>query len=160
MGKKVRVAHEIPRAICEKLGLNEFYQRKLNSLAKQVHLLFEQLTVEATMDTGGLPVVWDRCLLDHYAYTRLGFGEELAATRLGYLIEERLPSLVARYRQIFYLPVEIRLVGDEVRESDVSFQKAVDQEILALLKKFRPDFITLSGSVEERFSKLAPHLSL
>lgn len=160
LGSRIPIGKEIPRLIGDAAGRNDFYQRGQNTLAKQIHLLFEQLATEMEYERSCDPVVvLDRSLLDHFAYTQVLFGQELAETRLGKIVDDRLTKLVPRYAKVFYIPIEVPLVGDGMREDDREFQCVMDRAIVGLLGKHYPNFVTLTGSVETRFATLAQHLN-
>ncbi len=60
--------------------------------------------------------------------------------------------------RFFYIPIEFELVKDNVRFSDVNDQKEIDRLLKLFLIEHNINFITLSGSIEERKTQLIKHL--
>ena len=67
-------------------------------------------------------------------------------------------GLRSNYSHVFYLPIEFPIVLDDLRPDDPVFQKDIDERLIALLKANDLDYITLTGSVEERLAQIDEHL--
>ena len=53
-----------------------------------------------------------------------------------------------------YLPIEFPLEIDNVRPSDVEYQKAVDSNIQRILKEYRLPYECITGSLDDRCKKV------
>jgi hypothetical protein len=60
---------------------------------------------------------------------------------------------VATYQGFFYLPVEFPMAADGVREEDIAFQRAIDEEFLDIVRRFAAPVWKLSGSPENRLKE-------
>lgn len=151
-GESHLLVPEIPRIACQAAGDPEFFRRGFNSLNKQLMLLFGQVVYESTCGKQTSLLICDRTVIDHLAYTRVLFGEELKSSQIDMLIEDFAVKHSKTYDEIFYLPIEFPPVDDGIRESDILFQRSVDNEIRALLDANKISVTTVSGTVEERAS--------
>lgn len=52
--------------------------------------------------------------------------------------------------KVFYTPIEFNIVEDELRKNDEDYRRKVDATIKNLLDKYSINYITLTGSTEER----------
>jgi GTPase SAR1 family protein len=94
-----------------------------------------------------------RSVIDSYIYSKcLGF-DDLAKKSLNVFLNSQPKSI--RY---FYIPIEFEIEDDGLRYTDVIFQKQIDSEIFRFIEKYNLDIINLSGSVDERLSKLKINL--
>lgn len=60
--------------------------------------------------------------------------------------------------KFFYLPIEFEVEEDGVRPLDKDFQKRIDKDLLAQMNVYKINFVTLSGTVEERLNKLLKNI--
>lgn len=102
-------------------------------------------------------VVHERTLLDVLAFMELnghaqGWLKELA--------EELVKWQMSQLSLYFYVPIEFEAEGDGVRMADPAVNHRFDQILVAMLRKYRPDFITLRGSVAERAASVLRSLAL
>jgi len=63
------------------------------------------------------------------------------------------------YSHVFYLPIEFPIVLDGLRPDDPGFQQDIDGRVLSLLRANDLDYVTLTGSVEERLEQIDSHLA-
>ncbi len=62
------------------------------------------------------------------------------------------------YNLVVYVPIEFPLEGDGFRNEDAEVQAEHDFLVRCLLKEIRPDFITVTGTVEERVRQVVQKL--
>lgn len=53
-----------------------------------------------------------------------------------------------------YFPIEFAVVDDGVRSTNENYRKAIDVNMHALLEKYLPDYLTVHGTVEERYNQI------
>ena len=115
-------------------------------------ILLAQMTLEAE-PTNALRLS-DRTVLDHWAYTKLLFPQDLKANSitgpLSHFIERHCDVM---YQKILYIPPEIAPVDDGTRESSTEFQQQVDEVIRELLADFGLTYETVRGNVQERLDR-------
>lgn len=101
--------------------------------------------------------VGDRSLIDGMAYA--GWVLDNQPRRKENVLWEECERLAERhlrtnYSNVFYLPIEFPIVPDDLRPMDPEFQKEIDQRIVALLETHDVRYETITGSVEERMSRI------
>jgi AAA domain len=107
--------------------------------------------------------VGDRSLIDVMAYAGwvLDNQERRKETALWdeclRLAERRLRS---GYSDIYYLPIEFPIVLDGLRPDDPGFQKDIDERIMGLLAAHDLNYVTVTGTVEERLGAIQRDLGL
>lgn len=105
--------------------------------------------------------VGDRSLIDVMAYAGWVLDNQ-ERTKEFYLWDECLRLAERRlrrsYSHVFYLPIEFPIVLDGLRPDDPGFQKDIDERVLSLLRANDLDYVTLTGSVEERLEQIDKHL--
>lgn len=101
-------------------------------------------------------VIYDRTLLDVLAFMELNRNGH---RWLKELTEQLVTWEMSRLSLYFYIPVEFEAVPDGVRIVDPVVNHQIDQIICRLLRKYRPDFITLKGSISERVDTVLESLS-
>jgi deoxyadenosine/deoxycytidine kinase len=105
--------------------------------------------------------VGDRSLIDSMAYAgwvldNQPYRKEMALWEECERLAER--RLRTNYSHVFYLPIEFPIVLDGLRPDDPSFQKEIDQRIVALMATQGVRYETLTGSVEERLEQVRAQL--
>lgn len=55
---------------------------------------------------------------------------------------------------VVYFPIEFSLKDDGVRSMNEDFRKSIDENILKLIKQYCPNFLTVSGTIEERINQI------
>lgn len=100
----------------------------------------------------------DRGLIDVIAYTsylddtgKINDNHKTLADQLDKLSEfiKDNPDIL-----VVYFPIEFPLVDDGVRSINESFRTSIDNRIKELLKCFYSNYITVSGTVEERIKQV------
>jgi len=106
--------------------------------------------------------VGDRSLIDVMAYAGWVLDNQ-DRTKDHYLWDECVKLAERRlrtsYSHVFYLPIEFPIVLDGLRPDDPEFQKDIDGRVLSLLRANDLDYITLTGSVDERLEQIDAHLA-
>lgn len=94
-------------------------------------------------------VLSDRSSLDLLAYLTVNRSHKIRTGVLSMIREVAyLESL--RFDEYLYLPIEFPLSMDALRPADVTYQKAVDTEIVSLLSSMRVKWTPVQGTVAER----------
>lgn len=108
----------------------------------------------------GVKMISDRCLIDNLAYAIVGkyspYVYALSRTYESTLkVLEELSPIVRKaishfhdYDLVFYVPIEFKY-GDPSKE-EILYQESVDDIIKQLLKVYKIEHYTVTGSVEER----------
>ncbi len=98
---------------------------KSTSLAQQ-WILYHQAFTEIILGQLRLPVILDRCVVDHYSYyIHWNAGPEIF-----------LESFLDRYQRVFKLPARREfLVSDGLRPIDIEYQRKIDRVITAMYGK-------------------------
>ncbi|GHU59226.1 hypothetical protein FACS189411_15800 [Bacteroidia bacterium] len=97
-------------------------------------------------------VLSDRSLIDLLAYIKTNKSIKIRKKYIQ-LVEEVVFEESKRFNHYFYLPIEFPLVLDEVRPSDISYQKEVDNTLKALFKQYNIQPIMISGNVNKRLKE-------
>lgn len=97
-------------------------------------------------------VVSDRSLIDLLAYVKTNNSPKIRQKYVD-LIEEVVFEESKRFNCYIYIPIEFQLVLDNVRPTDISYQKQVDNTFLQLFKFYHINPVIVTGSVEERTKK-------
>lgn len=130
----------------------------LNNLATKdsyVNYINDQLNAERDIDNYDL-FISDRTLLDPLAYmiTNKSFPSPFIEDYFIQMMENVWLLEQSRYDLYVYFPIEFPLVADGVRPDDEKYRAAVDKVILSTLKKYDINYVTITGSIEERKSQL------
>ena len=154
-GLRVAKTLEVPRLICDRAGDPTFFRRGNNTPLRQILILLGQVDIESrSRDLQPDLLICDRTLLDHWAYTKVLFGDELQREGILDLYEQLIAEYCLTYDRIFYLPIEFPPVDDGTRESDSDFQHAIDATIVEALRVHELPFMPITGTVEERLKKV------
>jgi predicted ATPase len=101
----------------------------------------EMLTLRAGL------VMHERTLLDVLAFMELNGHND---GWLKKLTEALVRWQMSRLTLYFYLPIEFEAAGDDVRIVDPAVNRHFDNILVAMLQDFRPDFVRVAGTVEQR----------
>lgn len=147
----------------------------LPEVARQVIELGFKLDKDATPETETLiflkqynnelstdEFVGDRSMIDVMAYAGWVLDNQPRCKETALwdecvkLAERRLRG---NYSHVFYLPIEFPIVLDGLRPDDPAFQQEIDDRMLMLLKSHDLDYVTLTGSVDERIKQIEAELA-
>ena len=117
----LEVVHEVARR-CP-LPINEE-----TSVASQSWILHTQIAEELTAEARYPMVICDRSALDNYVYLLIAAGPQ---PTLDTLVERWMAS----YDLLFHVPIVALPSADGVRATDPTFQRAVDERLLAELSR-------------------------
>lgn len=163
---KTRVADEVAKRVSNKYHVL-FSKDVARSLAHQGvrinmdsktddYLAFLAVRVRDMLRLCADLVIYERTLLDILTFMELnGNGNRW----LKELTEQLIRWEMSRLSLYFYIPVEFEAVPDGVRIVDPVVNHQIDQITCSLLRKYRPDFITLTGSISERVDTVLESLS-
>ena len=154
------VTPEVPRLICDEMKNKEYFRRSNNSLLKQSLILFGQLVLEEESIENTAVKICDRTIIDHWAYSLNLFSNDIHKEELSKMYEFFISKHCLTYDKIFYIPNEIKPIDDGVRESDINFQEEIDRAIVSLMDKFKLNYETVTGSVENRCQIIIKSLAL
>jgi AAA domain len=106
--------------------------------------------------------VADRSLIDVLAYA--GWVLDNQQRRKETALWDECVRLASRrlrsgYSDIYYLPIEFPIVLDGLRPNDPEFQKDIDERIRELLAAHDLNYVTITGTVEERVRRIETDLS-
>lgn len=153
-GKRVDVVPEASRHLIESVGDPAWLQRQHNDLPRQLLILIAQYALEEEHVGGHADVVvCDRSMLDHVAYTRVLYEDEVPPAywaKLGEFVERHM----AFYDHLVYLPCEFPLAQDGVREPDEGYRQAVADRLRGLLDASDRHYDVVSGPVDDRVTRV------
>lgn len=121
----------------------------------QVWLVARQWELEKT--TKGSWIA-DKSLFDFLIYGNIALADA-KYVNVRNTIQEMIENN-ANYDFVFYLPIEIPFEADGIRSADREFQKEVDRRYKKYLDNRGIEYVTLTGSVQERVDKAVQHLSV
>lgn len=151
LGIKVAEVAEVPRAVCVRLDDPTYFHRGKNTVVRQMALLLMQIVAESERNQAvGQVLLTDRSVLDHWAYTVCQFRDVLRAENIEPLLEDTVIRYSATYDLLLYLPPEIPLVADGVREDDIAFRNEVDQTLMQILTRYALPFKRVAGAIGDR----------
>jgi nicotinamide riboside kinase len=137
----LEVVHEVARR-CP-LPIN-----KDTSVASQSWILHTQIAEELTAEARYPVVICDRSALDNYVYLLIAAGPQRA---LDTLVNRWMDS----YDLLFHIPIVSALSADGVRATDPSFQRAVDDRLLAELSKRGLPAVSLDPARRDQWLQVA-----
>jgi deoxyadenosine/deoxycytidine kinase len=97
-------------------------------------------------------VISDRSLIDLLAYVKTNNSPKIRQKYV-HLIEEVVFEESKRFDCYIYIPIEFQLVLDNVRPSDILYQKEVENTYLQLFDYYRITPVVITGTIEERTNK-------
>ena len=98
--------------------------------------------------------VADRCVLDYLAYSDGLPFYGILYDQVKFHLERH-----SGYDHVIYLPIEFELEVDDIRFSDIDFQKTIDERMVKLLKEFNIKYTEVRGNEDERLEKVKRILS-
>lgn len=101
-------------------------------------------------------MLFDRTCLDVFAFMQIN-GH--MGGRLESLVDEIVKWQMTLFQLYIYIPPEIAVKADGVRITDPKVIKVFDEALLALLHRYRPDFVTVSGSLDKRIDEFLQQLA-
>lgn len=96
-------------------------------------------------------VLFDRTILDVFAFMKLN-GHDKGWLKI--LVEQLMQWQMSFLSIYFYIPPEFQPVSDGVRIVDPAIINTLDASILQLLRLYRPDFTTLTGTIAQRLDTM------
>ena len=97
--------------------------------------------------------VSDRSILDAVCYTHYLYSEDKVSDWVMNYATKVLQEIVHSYDRIYYLPNELKLEDDGVRDPDEKFRLDIVELFEYYIEEYNLPVITLTGSVEERTDK-------
>ena len=137
----LEVVHEVARR-CP-LPIN-----KDTSVASQSWILHTQIAEELTAEARYPVVICDRSALDNYVYLLIAAGPQRA---LDTLVNRWMDS----YDLLFHIPIVSAPSADGVRATDPSFQRAVDDRLIAELSKRGLPVVSLDPTRRDQWLQVA-----
>ena len=148
--KKVCLSTEIARTLAGK-GV------RINRDSEwEDYLAFLAFHVQRTRTLEGDVILFDRTLLDVLCFMELN-GD--ARGWLGTLVEELVQWQMAHLSRYFYIPPEFEAAPDGVRLIDPLTIGEFDSILRRRLAQFRPDFVGLKGTLDERVERAAREIA-
>ncbi len=137
----VQVSRDVARTLASK-GI------RINTKCEtEDYLAFIAMRLRDVLRLRGDLVIYDRTLLDVLIFMELNGN---ADAWLKELATELIECEMAQLSVYFYVPIEFEAEPDGIRVTDPSVNHRIDRITLRLLRKYRPDFITLRGAICER----------
>jgi nicotinamide riboside kinase len=65
-----------------------------------------------------------------------------------------------KYDLNFYLPPEIEIKKDWIRNEEKEYQKQIDEKIKEIYKKYNIKYIEITGNIQERVEKILLHINM
>jgi hypothetical protein len=92
----------------------------------------------------------DRGIIDVFSYTTFLYQKN----KIDYFTYFYQKLLLQKYAgiqgRIFYYPIEFSVIGDSFRSTDEEYRKEIDIIIKDILYKYFPNYITVTGTIEQR----------
>lgn len=101
----------------------------------------------------GKIIVSDRSVFDLYAYISTSRPSDVRDEFVR-LTEEVVRAEIATVDLYVYVPVEFAMVLDDVRPAATDYQKLIDATIVLFLRQFEANYITVTGTVEQRVQQI------
>ena len=99
-------------------------------------------------------IIYDRCALDLIIYSIYEYNKGNISRNCLYNIYTRGQQILKRYDKIYYLEPEFKLVGDEFRPDDKSFQKDIVKLFRKYINILNSKVIPLKGSTLKKCNKM------
>ena len=97
-------------------------------------------------------IITDRTVVDVMAFCEL--SKSMEAHEKHYL-SATLYYLIKEYDILFYVsPEGVEIEDNGVRETNAEYRDAIDKKIKSIVRMFRGNTITISGTVEERIKQV------
>jgi predicted ATPase len=104
-------------------------------------------------------MITDRCSIDAFVYATYDYlqGKYTLEEHLEH--EQMMLRTLNDYDMYFYIPVEFNMTSDGVRDTDVKYQKAIDDLFKVIYDKYDIQPLILKGSVEQRKQEFLSNVS-
>ncbi len=153
------VVLEVSRQLVDEVGEPRFFRRGANTFNRQCLILASQVETESRLAAGQPAVfVCDRSVVDHWAYTRVLFGEAAASSE-GKLWEALAWRWSKTYDLVFITETVIPPADDGVREADIHFQRKIRIEIQSIYDSRGMQTRAVSGTTDERRAAILASLT-
>jgi len=97
-------------------------------------------------------IITDRTVVDVMAFCEL--SKSMEAHEKHYL-SATLYYLIKEYEILFYVsPEGVEIEDNGIRETNAEYRDAIDKKIKSIVRMFRGNTITISGTVEERIKQV------
>ena len=97
-------------------------------------------------------IITDRTVIDVMAFADLS---ESMKDHEKFYLNATLFYLIEEYDILFYVsPEGVEIEDNGVRETNAEYRESVDEKIKQIVKMYRNDAITISGTVEERIEQV------
>ncbi|MBI1955504.1 MAG: ATP-binding protein [Acidobacteria bacterium] len=115
--------------------------------------------VNNLMHTEKRLLIYDRFIVDFFAYVRANANVPLAFDNMMIAVSK---LCLQKADRILYVPIEIPLVADGLRNTDSNYQVRVDHELRKLLDDLGAEYVeikgNLSGRVQQAMESIMPLL--
>jgi len=155
----------LARAVANTMGLQglsvEFvaeYARNYLQRFGSIGECWEQLLIFDTqmrreddaIRTGADIVIAETPTFTGYAYGMLAGGIGLKAREAMHTLHRWVVERLPLYNQVYYIPMEIGMQSDGVRQETKTERSRLDRMLLATLELWVPTYKTVKGTVEDR----------
>lgn len=103
----------------------------------------------------------DRGLTDVISYTKDGVEHGMVDGVVLFEQEELIRKFTADHPDMIYIyfPIEFPVVADGVRSEDEEYRSSIDHHIHSRLEELGVDYLTVSGTPEERLEQILHYIS-
>jgi len=116
-----------------------------------VNYITDYLFFERTINSEIL--ISDRSLIDLLAYVKTNNSKKIRKKYVE-LIEEVVYEESKRFDFYIYLPIEFKLIQDNVRPENIDYQKQVDITLVNLFKLYKIKPYTITGTISQRTNQV------
>ncbi len=154
-------AVEFNNNIARKL-ISEGYPLNMEATADSyIHYIIEQLSAEQLCPSCSV-FISDRTLLDPLAYALT--NQFFSSTTVPGAIIELLQRvwLLEKEQYDFYVmvPIEFPMAPDGIRPCNEPYRQAIEDQIIALLNRYKVNYVRVSGSVFDRCDQVLDRIKL
>ena len=97
-------------------------------------------------------IITDRTVIDVMAFCDLSKSMDSAHK---FYLNATLTFLIKEYDILFYVsPEGVEIEDNGIRETNAEYRDAIDKKIKSIVRMFRGNTITISGTVEERIKQV------
>lgn len=148
--KKRDVAVELVREVARECPLPI---NRDTTLRSQAWILHTQIAWELHAESKAEVVVCDRAVLDNYCYLKRALGSSPDAVGgVAQALGDLARSWTATYDLLFRVPISGDLRFDGIRDTDVAFQREIDELIAATLGSWGVPHVPLDSSGRGRWA--------
>lgn len=126
-----------------------------------IQYIISQLNAEINSNDCNI-FISDRTLLDPLAYAEV--NKKMLHSTVPDSIIELLASIwlieAEKYDLYVFVPVEFEMQPDGIRPNGEDYRKAVEAQMLMQLEENRIEYITVSGTVDNRKKQIIEHLNI